>query len=259
MRTGQMNGLCDEMELSGGRVVQLRSRQPHGMQDPLRPIRRPPNYFAPLDRTSDAFPPDERTYRAALGVTNHLEGARPDDLLLQWLSQVPLSDMRAFTKRGGRIVFASSFVAAATSDQASRRRGRPIHPVTRAAYEDFDRTDGFGAYDEELDWMIFPACAGSIDGERLVLHEFGHAMTVPLWSRRAHLRGDLLVGVPSQINDLLAHYRQGEDREAIRERVLEALAEAYAWMCLGRWAELPGRLRTTVWSVASGNAMSQAS
>ena len=116
----------------------------------------------------------------------------------------------------------------------------------------------FGAYDEELDWIIFTGSVPVIDSERLILHEFGHAMTVPFWSRRAHLRADLLLGLPGQIDDVLRQYQQGDELIAIRERVLEVLAEAYAWMCLGRWSELPGRLQWIVWSVAADNAMPQA-
>lgn len=258
MITRPVNGGDYDSRPASGRVMQLVPRQPHGVRDPLRPIRRPPDYFAPLDRTADAFPADEGTFRAACAAAHPIGDADIDEKLLQWLSQVPLTDMRAFARRGGRIVFASSFLAAADGDEANRRRRRPLHPVTYSTYADFDRTPVFGAYDGELDWMIFTGSAASIDGERLVLHEFGHAMTVPHWIQRAHLRADLLLGLPAQIDDVLKQYPQGDDIIAVRERVLEALAEAYAWMCLGRWSELPGRLRWIVWSVAADNAMPQA-
>jgi hypothetical protein len=258
MITRRVNGGDSGSQPAGGQIIQFVPRQPHGIRNPLRPIRRPPDYFAPLDRTGDAFPPDEQTFHGARAVAGAIGDADIDERLLRWLSQVPLTDMRAFARRGGRIVFASSFLGAANGDEANRRRGRPLDPATYSAYADFDRTAVFGAYDDELDWMIFTGSARSIDGERLVLHEFGHAMTVPLWMRRAHLRADLLLGLPTQIDDVLKQYRQGDDMIAIRERVLEALAEAYAWMCLGRWSELPERLRSIVWSVAACNALPQA-
>lgn len=259
MITRPGNGGSYDSRPASGRIIQLVPRQPLGVRDSLRPIRRPPDYFARLDRTADAFPADERTFRAARALAEPIGDADVDEPLLRWLAQVPLTDMRAFARRGGRIIFASSFLAAAAGDEADRRRRRPLHPVTLAAYEDFDRTPVFGAYDEELNWIIFTGSARSIDSERLILHEFGHAMTVPLWSRRAHLRADLLLGLPGQIDDVLMQYRQGDDLIAVRERVLEALAEAYAWMCMGRWSELPGRLRSIVWSVAADNAVPQAS
>ena len=90
--------------------------------------------------------------------------------------------------------------------------------------------------------LIFTPQATPANHERLTLHELRHALTLPSMYRTAHLHLELLCGLPAQIDEMLCAYPQGSDRAAVRERVLEVLAEAYVWTVVGRWRELPGCL-----------------
>jgi hypothetical protein len=121
-------------------------------------------------------------------------------------------------------------------------------------YAEFDDPEPpvYGLYDPELDALVFSTALEPINYEHLVLHEFGHAMTLHAWHPISHQRADLLFGLPSQIADLLGLYPAGADLQAISMRVLEVLAEAYVWTIVGRFNELPGRLGGIAQDVLAG-------
>jgi hypothetical protein len=95
-------------------------------------------------------------------------------------------------------------------------------------------------YDAGVDALIFPTSYLASDLERVVLHELGHALTLP----DAVARASMLEGLPSQIaahvERVTGEYRDPAD--ALRAGVLEALADAYAFVLLGRANELPNAL-----------------
>jgi hypothetical protein len=222
------------------------------VRDPLRAVRMPPDPFSLLDVALDGLRPCEETYTMAKSISKPVD-SWVDERLLGALAVVPPNNMKAFKQRRGAILFADSFLGAAESDIANRRRGRPPAPGVRRGYQELDRLGArvFGIYDEQIDALVFTGAARPLNHERVALHEFGHAMTVREWHRTAHLRSDLLLGIPPQMEDLLKAYKQGNSREAISERVLEVLAEAYVWMIVGRWEELPGRLRNIIQDVVA--------
>lgn len=178
-----------------GLALPLLSTAPFAVRNPLRAVRRPPDPFALLDAALDACRVNEQTYATARSLVETVRGAKADDWLVRSLAIVPPNNMRAFSRRHGRIVFADSFLAAAESDLANERRGRPMHPGVRQAYIEFDQEAGhiFGVYDQEFDALVFSGKATPLNHERVIVHEFGHAMTVRDWYRVAHLRSDLLL------------------------------------------------------------------
>lgn len=226
-------------------------------RDPLRAVRRPPDPFSLLDTSVDALRATEQSLATARSLAQSIDGAPIDDALLGALAVVPLNNLFVFKRRRGQIFFAETFLAAAESDQANERRGRPLDAAIRSEYLELDQAGDhvFGIYHQEFDALVFTGRARPLNHERVVLHEFGHAMTVPGWYRVAHLRSDLLLGLPLQIQDLLKAYPQGGSGDAVRERVLEALAEAYVWMLVGRWDDLPPPLRLLIQGVVAGEEL----
>lgn len=229
--------------------------QPRAVRNPLDAIRRPPAPFSLLNTSPDALRFNEQSFSIAHAAAVSIADAPIDDAFLYGVAVAPPNNLYAFKRRGGRVLFAASFVAAVCSDEANERRGRPLGAAARGAYEDCDETSAqiFALYDPPLDAIIFSSAAPPpLNHERVVLHEFGHAMTLREWHRVAALHGELLIGLPRQIRDLLAAYSHGDEMAALREQVLEVLAEAYAWAVLGRLAELPRRLQWIIQDVVAG-------
>lgn len=235
-------------------------RRTRNMRDPLRAVRRPPDPFSLLDTAADALRVNEHSLVIARSLVQSIDGAPVDEALLGALAVVPPNNLSSFKRRGGRIFFADTFLAAAESDQANQRRGRPLDAAVRNEYRGLDRAGDhlFGIYDQEFDALVFTGLARPLNHERVMLHEFGHAMTVRDWYRVAHLRADLLLDLPQQIQELLKAYPQGSGHEALRERVLEVLADAYVWVLVGRWAELPPRLLFLMQGVVAGDQLGPA-
>jgi hypothetical protein len=214
----------------------------HSIQHPLGPIRLPLQPWTRLDIPTDCLRPHEESVTLARSIAVCVGGASVSSAHLEALAVAPVPDLTRLKRTHGRIIFAETFHAAITSEESDRYRGHPVHPATASEYSALDAHQAGvpGVYDREIHALIFPTTFEPVDHERVMLHELGHALTLRRSYRRAHLRTDLLLGLPPQIDLLLRAYPQGDDREAIRERVLEVLAEGYAWIVLGRWQELPG-------------------
>lgn len=229
-----------------------------GIRDPLGAVRLPPDPFSLLDVPMDAARPSEASYRLAQALAVQVNGAEVLQEHLRSLSAAPEHDLRLFSETRGRIFFADNFVAAATSDEANFRRGMPLDASARRDYGRWDRRPGhvFGLYDPQIHALIFTSQATPLNHERVTLHELGHALTLRGAWELAPLRPDVLQGLPKPIALLLDNYAQGENREAVRERVLEALAEAYAWSVLGRYRELPRPLLIALQQILTSGTLS---
>jgi hypothetical protein len=192
-----------------------------------------------------ALRPTEQAYVMACSLAEAVGSAAVDNRLLEPLARVPVGNLAAFRQEHGLILFAHSYLEAVDGDEANARRGYPLSAEQRAQYAEFDspRRPVYGLYDPFLNALIFSASRTQINFEHLVLHEFGHAMSHAAWQPFAHRRADLLFELPRQIQALVDRYSAGSDPAAVSERVLEALAEAYAWAVVGRIAELPSALR----------------
>jgi hypothetical protein len=231
-----------DLGLSGGfgELAGLADPELCGIRDPLGAVRLPPDPFALLDVSLDGFRPNEASYRLATCLAVSIGGAAILDEHVCSLAVAPEPDLRAFSGSRGRIFFAESFLAAATSDEANVRRGMPLDTAARRDYARWDASNGhvFGLYDPQIHALIFTLQATPLNHEHVTLHELGHALTIRGAWNTAHLRADLLEDLPQPIATLLDNYARGDGREAVRERVLEALAEAYVWWVVGRWREL---------------------
>jgi hypothetical protein len=132
---------------------------------------------------------------------------------------------------------------------ASTRRNRELTQFERT---DVQRRYGPGTgtaaiYDPETDSLVLPTGEVSPDPLHPVLHELGHAVTLDrVWvAFRRYI--SVLDDLPSRIRDHLARgYPDGDDVEAIRIRIAEAIAEAYAMMLGGRHHELPPTLTSAL-------------
>lgn len=231
-----------DLGLSGGlgELAVLADPELCGIRDPLGAVRLPPDPFALLDVSLEGFRPSEASYRLATSVAVSIDGAAILDEHVRSLAVAPEPDLRTFVGSRGQIFFAESFRAAATSDEANVRRGMPLDAAARRDYARWDASNGhiFGLYDPQIHALIFTPQVTPLNHERVTLHELGHALTLRGAWGMAHLRADLLEDLPQSIAALLDNYAQGDGREAVRERVLEALAEAYVWWVVGRWREL---------------------
>jgi hypothetical protein len=238
----------------GAEAFAVRAPIVQGAIDVRRSIRRPPDPFSLLDTPADGLRRTDEAFEVAESIACSVDGAQIDSSYLAGLSTAPAEDLETFKDERGRILFGSSFAAAADSQVANQIRRRPIDPANLSAYKEMDRFPNryFAAYDQELHAILFTEAAPQLNHERVTLHELGHALTLRPAYRVAHLRVDLLHRLPREIDDLLTAYPQGADRAAIRERVLEVLAEGYAWLIVGRHRELPGAVYDAVWSLRSG-------
>ena len=227
-------------------------------REPLGPVRLPPDPFSLMDVATDATRPTEMSYELARSLAICVGETGLLDAHLISLAVAPQQNLQTFAQSRGTIFFAETFLQAVCSDEANFRRGGPVDPAVRHRYADFDRAGEriFGVYDPQMHSLIFTPQATPANHERVTLHELGHALTLRAAYRVAHLRSDLLRGVPWEIGMVLAAYPQGHDREAVRERVLEVLAEAYVWTVVGRWRELPMPLFDALYAILGGAILS---
>ena len=168
-----------------------------------------------------------------------LDSAEVVNSYLAAFASVPAAHLSGLRRRGCRIVFAVTIPAALRSPEAVNARGRPL---TLTETESLEANYGASAgtvalYDPELDWLVFPTSYRARDLERAVLHETGHALTVPSMLNTAARRVDLLRGLPREISEHIAQPSYGSST-SVTARVLEVLAEAYAWLVVGRAPEL---------------------
>jgi hypothetical protein len=207
-----------------------------------------------MDLPLDGVRPTEESYRVARSLVIRIGAASILEEHLFSLAAAPLEDLRSFARERGAIIFADTFLGAATSAEAGVRRGSPLDGAARRRFTEFDAAGErvFGVYDPQLHALIFTPHATPSNHEHVTLHELGHARTLPAVYRVAHLRRDLLNNLPRPIREVLNAYPQGDDRAAVRERVLEVFAEAYVWTVVGRWNELPKPLFYALQRVLTG-------
>jgi hypothetical protein len=210
------------------------------VRSPLAAVRRPPDPFSLLEVSVDGAAPHEESYDIARELSIAVAGGEILEAHVGSLAVVPPKDMRRFRSERGRILFADSFLSAVESDLANRLRGGPLEPIVRPDFIELDEGAApvFGIYAPDLHALVFTPKHEPLNHERVTLHEMGHALTLRMWLRTAHLYPHLLDGLPSAIRELLKGYAQGTDRVALRERVLEVFAEAYVWLLAGREREL---------------------
>lgn len=233
-------GRLDELPMSAAQRVACAAT---GVLDP---IRLPPDPFDVLDQASDASAPTAESCAVARSLLISVGGTPELTAHVTSLASAPVDHLRTFAARRGCIICAPTFLEAVTCDEANLRRGWPLPSTAQREFKDLDARAGhvFGLYVEHLHALVFTPQAVPLNHERVTLHELGHALTVRGASQTAHLRADLQCDLPPRIERLMRNYAQDNDRAAVRERVLEALAEAYAFSVLGRFRELsPGLLQ----------------
>ena len=169
----------------------------------------------------------------------------PENMAVQQYEQLfgyaPLADLRGLRKRGAIIVMTTTIPDWLCSEEAKERRGRPLtdDEQTRAKREYGPETGTAAIYDPQTDSLVLPTGEVSPDPLHPVLHELGHALTLDrVWRDFRNLRW-LLDNLPQRIQDHLASgYPQGDDDNAVRSRIAEVFAEAYAMVLAGRDVEL---------------------
>ena len=159
----------------------------------------------------------------------------------QALASASEQDLLRLRRAGIEIVFAPTIGSALQTAWAVRRRGREVDAEElRALEERYGRNSkAAAAYFSDVRALVLPTATCAADLEHVVLHELGHALTFDAASARACGRRELLEDLPAHLRLHLSHYRQGPEPEAVAERVLEALAESYVLLMVGREAELP--------------------
>jgi hypothetical protein len=164
------------------------------------------------------------------------------DFYLAALSFAPVNHLALLARRGARIVFGPTVDAVLTSPWAAKRRGRELSmSEARQTRIDYGPESGTaGAYDSAIDALVFPTSYRAKDVMGVVLHELGHALTLP----RAQLRAALIKELPSRLRRHVYSecYRAATQQETLRCRILEALAEGYVYLLEGRSDELPDAL-----------------
>jgi hypothetical protein len=183
---------------------------------------------------------NEESRRIAGGITDVI-GAKVGiiERYLDELSYAPPEHLRLLVHRGTRIVFAPTIDAALISSWADRRRNRTLSmSETKDIRVNYGpESNAVGIYDPETDALIFPTAYSTSDLRGVVLHELGHALTMP----RATIRPALIQGLPRQIERHVyaEHYRAKTAEQTLEQRVHEALAEGYIEIIEGRGDHLP--------------------
>jgi len=164
------------------------------------------------------------------------------DRYLDALSYAPPEHLAILVRRRAHILLAPTIADALNSEWAATHRGRDLTPdelwTLKTAYSSAAGTAA--VYEPALDVLVLPTSYAALDLERAVLHELGHALTMA----DATFRPALLRGLPPEIEVHVRNqaYSEGSDRESLRPRVFEALAEGYVFLVVGRAEELPHQL-----------------
>jgi hypothetical protein len=171
----------------------------------------------------------------------------------QALASASQQDLLRLRRAGIEIVFAPTIASALRTDWAVRRRGRELTAQELGALEESYGPDSkaAAAYFSDVRALLLPTATRAADLEHVVLHEVGHALTFDAASARTSERPELLDDLPAHLRRHVAHYRQGTEPEAVAERVLEALAESYVLLTVGRETEIPHGLLSELLGIMS--------
>jgi hypothetical protein len=182
----------------------------------------------------------ERSFRLAHELALMVGVGADSPVVIDYLGAVsvaPAEHLEILRERDGRLVFAPTVGAALTSSVLSTRRSQPM--TLRQCQElenEYSHEAGVAAaYDCETDALIFPTAYRARDLEYPVLHELGHALTMPR-DRESPCEA-LLRDLPLHIRRHLRPYRMAG--AGFEELAWEVLAEAYVLLLVGRAAELP--------------------
>jgi hypothetical protein len=203
-------------------------------------VRRDVDPFSVRSEAPPGIRPSERSWQIARSVSMRMgERARVIDRYLSALSHAPANHLQVLRRRDAAIVFAPTIPEAIASEWAVQRRRRRLSPreLFKLRTEYSQRSGTAGVYDPEIDALVFPTTYVAEDAERVALHELGHALT----SQKAIVRDSLLTKLPAEI----AAHVTGlpcaglTPHETLRAKVLEALADGYVFLVVGRHEELP--------------------
>lgn len=179
---------------------------------------------------------------------------------LHGFAYVPPVDMHALHDRGMAIAVAPGIMHVVESEWANRRRGHPLRAGQQRTWEQLERRS-LAIYEAALDLIICPLAPledkayGRLDREYPAVHEVGHALTYHAAFRTAPYRADLLEGLTPAIARHVNRYPQGSSPAAVRERVLEALAEAYRLMIAGCDRHVPRALSSALLAILQGDGL----
>jgi len=147
---------------------------------------------------------NERSLRTAQTMTRVFGPNAPIvERYLNALSFAPRAHLEILIRRDAEIVFAPTIDAALTSEWAERRRGRALTMAeARAVRIDYGpESNAVGVYDPDTDALIFPTGYCTRDLQHVVLHELGHALTMP----RATFRAQLIKNLPRRLDRLVGY------------------------------------------------------
>lgn len=186
---------------------------------------------------------NEDSLRAAQAMTRVFGPRVPIiERYLDALSFAPRAHLEILIRRDAEIVFAPTIDVALTSDWAERRRGQALTMAeARALRIDYGpESNAVGIYDPDTDALIFPTGYCTRDLQHVVLHELGHALTMP----RATFRAQLIKNLPRRLDRHVysEYYLADSPETTLRHRVFEALAEGYIEIIEGRIEQLPKAL-----------------
>jgi hypothetical protein len=216
----------------------------------MKTVRAAPDEFASLAESRPGSRASEASWLLARRLSVVVgEHAPVIDRYLAVLAMAPAEHLQLLLRRGTRIVFAPTIEHALLSEPACKKRGTPPSAAERMKLRsEYSPESGTAAiFDPVLDFLIFPTHYCARDLERVVLHELGHALTMPL----ANPRPALLKNLPKEIARHIKHrgYGPDGDPETLRQRVLEVLAEAYVFVVVGRHAELPSAVMSDLFFI----------
>jgi len=211
--------------------------QPAREPQVARPVRSPFDLgLLPADGTRCS----ERSFQLARELALPIGVGDASPVINDYLGAVsfaPAEHLEILRRRDGWLVFAPTIGAALTSSALAARRSQALTlSQCQELHDAYSHQAGVvAAYDRETDALIFPTAYRAHDVEYPVLHELGHALTMP--HNREASCGSLLRGLPLHIRRHLRPYRQAG--AAPEELAWEVLAEAYVLLLVGRAAELP--------------------
>jgi hypothetical protein len=187
---------------------------------------------------------DARSCDLAASMSVVIGRARPIiDRYITGFGAVPYSHLQALDGRDLKLVFAETIPAGLESKTARERRGRNLRPdeFIRVRFDCDRRSGTVAVYDEATDLIVFPTTYTTSKPERPVLHETGHALTMPGASPRESLLRDLPPELDTYVREAVPDSASPEEKT--RVATLEALAEGYVYYITGRRHRLPKELR----------------